>query len=149
MSNECRATNKAKALLTDDWGVHKKTSSRIPIELCDSLSLVPKEMQQLFVERLVETITDPETFKKHMDMISAMADEVMAEALALSLSSKWQQSLQPLSPKPLKNAPKNNVSKDLHEDNHDHINGATCNNVSLSISAAMLGALLSKYSQQQ
>eukprot|EP00957_Ditylum_brightwellii_P131853 10054737-Ditylum_brightwellii.AAC.1 len=65
-------------------------------------------MHQLFVERLVDTITDPETFKKHMDMISAMAAEVTAGALALSSSSKWQQYLQPLSPDPLKNAPKNN-----------------------------------------
>eukprot|EP00957_Ditylum_brightwellii_P039504 2988898-Ditylum_brightwellii.AAC.1 len=65
-------------------------------------------MQQLFIKRLVETIMDLETFKKHMDMISAMAAEVTAETLALSLSSKQQQSLQPLSPEPLKNAPKNN-----------------------------------------
>eukprot|EP00957_Ditylum_brightwellii_P183581 13983346-Ditylum_brightwellii.AAC.1 len=96
-SNECKATNKAKAPLTDDCGVHKKTSSDIPVELCDCLSLLPKEIQQLFFERLVETITDPETFKKHMDMISAMAAEVTAEALAISSSSKQQQSLQPAS----------------------------------------------------
>uniref|UniRef100_A0A7S4UN62 HSF-type DNA-binding domain-containing protein n=2 Tax=Ditylum brightwellii TaxID=49249 RepID=A0A7S4UN62_9STRA len=148
-SNESKATNKAKAPLTDDCGVHKKTTSDLPVELRDCLSLLPKEMQQLFVERLVETITDPETFKKHVDMISAMAAEVTAEALALSSSSKQQPSLQPLSPEPLKNAPKNNVSKDLHEGNHDHLNSSTPNDVSLSIAAATLGTLLSKYSQQQ
>eukprot|EP00957_Ditylum_brightwellii_P042806 3240983-Ditylum_brightwellii.AAC.1 len=41
------------------------------------------------------------------------------------------------------------MSKDLHKVNHDHINGATSNDASLSIAAALLGTLLSKYSQQQ
>eukprot|EP00957_Ditylum_brightwellii_P020754 1564594-Ditylum_brightwellii.AAC.1 len=92
---------------------------------------------------------DPETFKKHVDMILVIAVEVTAEALTLSSSSKQQQSLQPLSLKPLKNAPKNNVSKDLHKGNHDHLNSSISNDVSLSIGATMIGTLFSKYSQQQ
>eukprot|EP00957_Ditylum_brightwellii_P106221 8103595-Ditylum_brightwellii.AAC.1 len=73
-SNKCKA-NKSKALLTYSCGVQKKTTYYLPDELCKYPSLLPKEVQQLFIRRLVETIVDPETFMKCVDMISAMATE--------------------------------------------------------------------------
>jgi len=53
---------------------------KLTMKLHESLSLLPKEMQRLFVERLVATIADPDCFKNHVDAISSLAVAAASEA---------------------------------------------------------------------
>merc|ERR1712154_487124 len=49
-------------------------------KLRESLAKLPKQMQELFVERLVAAIADPESFKKQVDAVTALATEAAEEA---------------------------------------------------------------------
>lgn len=49
-------------------------------KLHDSLTLLPKEMQEVFVERMVESIADPECFKEHVMAIQKLAMAATEEA---------------------------------------------------------------------
>eukprot|EP00978_Attheya_sp_CCMP212_P012387 scaffold30810_cov55-Attheya_sp.AAC.1 len=53
---------------------------KLTMKLHESLSLLPNEMQRLFVERLVATIADPDCFKNHVDAISSLAVAAASEA---------------------------------------------------------------------
>eukprot|EP00978_Attheya_sp_CCMP212_P041110 scaffold231635_cov50-Attheya_sp.AAC.1 len=53
---------------------------KLTMQLHESLSLLPNEMQRLFVERLFATIADPNCFKNHVDAISCLAVAAASEA---------------------------------------------------------------------
>jgi hypothetical protein len=54
--------------------------ARLVKKMRDSLSKLPKNLQELFVERLVAVITNPEAFKNQVEAISALASAAAEEA---------------------------------------------------------------------
>jgi len=57
----------------------RKDSSLIQ-KLRMGLNALPESMQELFVERLVATVTNPEAFRNHVEAVNALAAAVAAEA---------------------------------------------------------------------
>eukprot|EP00591_Stephanopyxis_turris_P000016 CAMPEP_0195517422 /NCGR_PEP_ID=MMETSP0794_2-20130614/10773_1 /TAXON_ID=515487 /ORGANISM="Stephanopyxis turris, Strain CCMP 815" /LENGTH=467 /DNA_ID=CAMNT_0040646233 /DNA_START=22 /DNA_END=1425 /DNA_ORIENTATION=+ len=57
------------------------------MKLQESLRLLPKELQIIFVERLVATITNPDCFRKHVDAVSALAQVAVADIQSQHVSS--------------------------------------------------------------
>jgi hypothetical protein len=86
-------------------------------KLHDSLEALPQSMQELFVERLVATIADPEAFKNHVNAVSALAAAAAEEAKKRIIAA-------------------NKVEEDSEN----------ATNVALPLAAATLGAFLTQYS---
>jgi hypothetical protein len=74
-------------------------------------------MQELFVERLVATIADPEAFKNHVNAVSALAAAAAEEA-----------------------------KKRIIAANKDEEDSENATNIALPLAAATLGAFLTQYS---
>jgi len=87
--------------------------------LHDSLVALPEPMQEVFVERLVATISDPEAFKNQVSAVTALAAAAAEEAKRRIVESKVVQD---------ENAA--NIAPD----------------VALPLAAATLGAFLTQYS---
>jgi hypothetical protein len=60
--------------------VRKPEDEALVQQLKDALDSLPESMQQVFVERLVATIADPEAFKTHVDAVTALAAAAAEEA---------------------------------------------------------------------
>lgn len=86
-------------------------------KLHDSLEALPQSMQELFVERLVATIADPEAFKNHVNAVSALAAAAAEEA-----------------------------KKRIIAANKDEEDSENATNIALPLAAATLGAFLTQYS---
>lgn len=54
----------------------------------EALNSLPESMQELFVERLVATVTNPDAFKNHVDAVTALAAAAVAEAKKRLVTSK-------------------------------------------------------------
>jgi len=54
----------------------------------EALNSLPASMQELFVERLVATVTNPDAFKNHVDAVTALAAAAVAEAKKRLVTSK-------------------------------------------------------------
>jgi hypothetical protein len=73
------------SLPTTDYDYVKKPAYKEPdaelvAKLRESLSNLPKNMQELFVERLVATIAHPEGFKNQVEAVNALASAAAEEA---------------------------------------------------------------------
>jgi len=89
----------------------------------DSLALLPKEMQELFVERMVATVADPECFNNHVEAVTALAAAAAEEAKRRVFTGS-----NPISP----DANRINVSDEPPS-------------IALPLAAATLGAFLAQY----
>jgi hypothetical protein len=109
----------------DKQGILKKSAKLMPPDpqlvqkLHDSLVALPEPMQEVFVERLVATISDPEAFKNQVSAVTALAAAAAEEAKRRIVESKVVQD---------ENAA--NIAPD----------------VALPLAAATLGAFLTQYS---
>jgi HSF-type DNA-binding len=59
---------------------YKEPDAELVAKLRESLSNLPKNMQELFVERLVATIAHPEGFKNQVEAVNALASAAAEEA---------------------------------------------------------------------
>mmetsp|Transcript_12103 Transcript_12103/g.17211 ORF Transcript_12103/g.17211 Transcript_12103/m.17211 type:complete len:476 (-) Transcript_12103:1688-3115(-) len=91
-------------------------------KLHDSLALLPQEMQELFVERMVATIADPECFNNHVEAVTALATAAADEA-------KRRLGNNPISP---------DASKQIRATEDPPA-------IALPLAAATLGAFLAQY----
>merc|ERR1712137_397262 len=89
-------------------------------KLHDSLTSLPPAMQQLFVERLVATVSDPDAFDTHIEAIKSLATTAAEEAKKRVIQTQKEQNEPP--------------KKDGAEQ------------VALPLAAATLGAFLAQYS---
>jgi hypothetical protein len=89
-------------------------------KLHDSLTALPEPMQEVFVERLVATISDPEAFKDHVSAVTALATAASEEANKHTIAGKTVHDAENAS----------NIAPD----------------VALPLAAATLGAFLTQYS---
>lgn len=109
----------------DKHGILKKSAKlmspdpQLVQKLHDSLVALPEPMQEVFVERLVATISDPEAFKNQVSAVTALAAAAAEEAKRRVVESKVVQD---------ENAA--NIAPD----------------VALPLAAATLGAFLTQYS---
>ena len=92
--------------------------------LHDTLTNLPKSMQELFVERLVATIANPTCFKDHVEAVTALATAAAQE----TQSRMVQSDSNPISP-----------------DSKNHRENEEPPTVALSLAAATLGAFLAQY----
>jgi len=97
--------------------------SKLIDKLNKSLSALPQSMQELFVERLVATIADPDAFKNHVDAITALAAAAAEEAKKRVLQA------QP-----------------THKDKEASVVSESPYTVALPLAAATLSAFLTQYS---
>jgi len=93
------------------------TDVKLVQKLHDSLEALPQSMQELFVERLVATIADPEAFKNHVNAVSALAAAAAEEARKRIVAA-------------------NKVENDSE----------SATDIALPLAAATLGAFLTQYS---
>jgi len=87
-------------------------------KLHDSLNSLPSAMQQLFVERLVATVSEPDAFDSHIEAIKSLATTAAEEAKKRAIQAQKDQ---------------NEESKITEQ-------------VALPLAAATLGAFLAQYS---
>ena len=99
---------------------HVSPDPELVQKLHDSLVALPEPMQEVFVERLVATISDPESFKNQVNAVTALAAAAAEEANKRIVDSKMVQV----------------------EDSSSNI----APDVALPLAAATLGAFLTQYS---
>jgi len=100
--------------------------SELASKLEDAVSLLPKSLQASFVERLVETIVSPESYRKHVDAVS-----VLATAAAIDAQNR---------------AALRDASEGMPQsDETESASGLSANRHTLPVAAAALGAFLAAY----
>mmetsp|Transcript_8018 Transcript_8018/g.12555 ORF Transcript_8018/g.12555 Transcript_8018/m.12555 type:complete len:444 (+) Transcript_8018:66-1397(+) len=99
-------------------GAETTSDSDLVQKLQTALNSLPESMQELFVERLVATVTDPDAFNNHVDAVTALAAAAVAEAKKRLVKSK------------------------------DDMMDKESSTVALPMAAATLGAFLAQYSAQ-
>jgi len=104
----------------------KSLDPELAKRLHDALAALPTTMQELFVERLVATISDPECFKDHVEAVSALATAAAHETQRRMVRSDSN----PVSP-----------------DGRGQSAGEEPPAVAVPLAAATLGAFLAQYAQ--
>lgn len=102
---------------------------KLSAKLENAVSMLPKTLQESFVERIVENIANPDAYKKHVDAVSVLATAAAIEAQNQTMIS-------------------NSKADDARIDGI-HTNQLSMNQqseVTLPMAAAALGAFLAKYS---
>jgi hypothetical protein len=102
---------------------------KLTIKLNNAISMLPKSLQDSFVERIVEKIASPDSYQKHVEAVSVLATAAAIEAQNQTMISNAQ--AYSLSSNGTKNTGK------LSMNNQSEI--------TLPVAAAALGAFLAKY----
>jgi hypothetical protein len=97
---------------------------KLSAKLDNAVSMLPKSLQESFVERIVEKISDPEAYQKHVDAVSVLATAAAIEAQNQTAQADTPQSAGIASTDP----------------------NSASNRSALPVAAAALGAFLAKYS---
>jgi len=106
---------------------------KLSAKLNNAVSMLPKSLQESFVERIVERIASPDAYQKHVDAVSVLATAAAIEAQNQTMIS-------------------NNQPDAPRSDGTENANKLSMNNQSemtLPVAAAALGAFLAKYSNGQ
>lgn len=104
----------------DDSFQPNRLDPELSLKLETALSELPKSLQELFVERIVEKIASPEAYQKHVDAVSVLATAAAIEAQNQTMRSDGAKDKSKLSMQ--------NQSE-----------------MTLPVAAAALGAFLTKY----
>jgi len=114
-----------KAIYSDDEKAENAhLDSELAKKLHDALAVLPKTMQELFVERLVATIADPDCFKDHVEAVSALAKAAAQETQRRMVRSD---------------------SGSESSASHGQTSGEEPSSVAIPLAAATLGAFLAQY----
>jgi len=103
--------------VTHDEKIHEELDPALSQKLNNAISTLPKPLQNTFVERIVENITNPDAYKKHIEAVSVLATAAAIEAQSTSSGE----------------------GEDISAENHL--------DTTLPIAAAALGAYLTKYGE--
>jgi hypothetical protein len=135
--------NSGKAIHSGGKAMHGdlvvKTSQMDPAlsqKLNNALSVLPKNLQETFVERMVENLTNPRAFQKHVEAVSVLATAAAIEAENQTMISNANANANPVAP------------RSDGVDNTEQPDKLSMNNQSdmtLPVAAAALGAFLAKY----
>lgn len=102
-------------------------------KLNDALSALPKNLQETFVERMVESLTNPEAFQKHVEAVSVLATAAAIEAENQTMLSNAN--AEPIAPR----------SDGVMNDQPEKLSMNNQSDMTLPVAAAALGAFLAKY----
>lgn len=58
----------------------RRLDPELSSKLENAVSMLPKALQESFVERIVEKIASPEAYEKHVDAVSVLATAAAIEA---------------------------------------------------------------------
>ena len=103
---------------------------KLSMKLNNAVSMLPKSLQESFVERIVENIASPDAYQKHVDAVS-----VLATAAAIEAQNQIM----------LSNAQANNSGNSNGSNNIDKLSMNNQSEITLPVAAAALGAFLAKY----
>jgi hypothetical protein len=103
---------------------------KLSVKLNHAISMLPKSLQESFVERIVEKIASPEAYQKHVDAVSVLATAAAIEAQNQTMISNAQAYT------PGSNGTNNNGKLSMNNQSE----------ITLPVAAAALGAFLAKYS---
>lgn len=103
-------------------------------KLNDALSALPHNLQETFVERIVESLTNPEAFSKHVEAVSVLATAAAIEAENQTLISNCEHG-----------APANTNNDPVQKEEPDKLSMKNQSEMTLPVAAAALGAFLAKY----
>lgn len=124
------AYNRSVSCNNDDSSQNDHHKPKWSSKLADAVSMLPKSLQDSFVERMVEKISSPEAYQKHVDAVSVLATAAAIEAQNQTAISNAQAE-----------TPKSDCSA-----NTAQLSMNNQSKMTLPVAAAALGAFLSKYS---
>lgn len=101
---------------------------KLSVKLNNAVSMLPKSLQESFVERIVENIASPDAYQKHVDAVSVLATAAAIEAQNQTFISNTQADAA---------QPEGSKSGRLSMENQSEM--------TLPVAAAALGAFLAKY----
>lgn len=102
---------------------------RLSAKLEHAVSMLPKPLQESFVERIAENIASPDAYKKHVDAVSVLATAAAIEAENQTMLSNNEAAA------PASDGALNKVKLSMKNQSE----------VTLPVAAAALGAFLAKY----
>lgn len=104
-------------------------------KLNNALSALPKSLQETFVERMVESLTNPKAFQKHVEAVSVLATAAAIEAENQTMISNANTE-QPIAP---------GSDAVVHKEQPSKLSMNNQSDMTLPVAAAALGAFLAKY----
>ena len=104
-------------------------------KLNNALSVLPKNLQETFVERMVENLTNPKAFQKHVEAVSVLATAAAIEDENQTMISNANAE-QPVAPR---------SDGVVNNEQPDKLSMANQSDMTLPVAAAALGAFLAKY----
>jgi len=113
---------------SDDNYQSGQLDPKLSAKLNHAVSMLPKSLQDCFVERIVENIASPEAYQKHQDAVSVLATAAAIEAQNQTMLSNTQV-----------DTPQNDGS------NNSRLSMDNQSEITLPVAAAALGAFLAKY----
>lgn len=128
-ANSCSIYNRSVSH-SDDSHQTNQLDPELSAKLENAVSMLPKSLQESFVERIVEKIASPEAYQKHVDAVSVLATAAAIEAQNQTMRS---------------NAPYNASRIDGSEHTRQ-LSMKNQSDTTLPVAAACLGAFLAKYS---
>jgi hypothetical protein len=102
---------------------------KLTMKLNNAISMLPKSLQDSFVERIVEKIASPDTYQKHVEAVSVLATAAAIEAQNQTILSNAQGY-----------TPGSNGAS-----NTGKLSMSNQSEITLPVAAAALGAFLAKY----
>jgi len=108
---------------SDDTTQPLQLDPKLSTKLNNAVSMLPKPLQESFVERIVTNIASPEAYRKHVDAVSVLATAAAIEAQNQTFISNTQAD--------------DNSTRKFSMNNHSEI--------TLPVATAALGAFLAKY----
>mmetsp|Transcript_23400 Transcript_23400/g.48526 ORF Transcript_23400/g.48526 Transcript_23400/m.48526 type:complete len:397 (+) Transcript_23400:237-1427(+) len=119
----------SNAFYDDDKSIKdNQLDSKLSNKLNNALAMLPKNLQETFVERVVESLVNPEAYRKHVEAVS-----VLATAAAIEAQNQTMGSVTPRSDSSVEGSFGNSSSRRKHSE------------MTLPVAAAALGAFLAKY----
>ena len=103
-------------------------------KLNSALATLPKYLQEAFVERMVENLTNPEAYRKHVEAVSVLATAAAIEAENQTMISNA--SAEPVT---------SGAAGALSTHHPDKRSIGNQSDMTLPVAAAALGAFLAKY----
>lgn len=102
---------------------------KLSAKLNNAVSMLPKPLQESFVERIVVNIASPDAYRKHVDAVSVLATAAAIEAQNQTMICNTQTDV------PMRDG----------NENSDKLSMSIQSEATLPIAAAALGAFLAKY----
>jgi hypothetical protein len=127
-------TNGCKAIHSDFAPNVNEMDPALYQKLNNALSALPRNLQETFVERMVESLTNPQAFQKHVEAVSVLATAAAIEAENQTMISNANAE----SSVPRSDGVVGNVQS-------DKLSMKKQSEMTLPVAAAALGAFLAKY----